>query len=881
MKKKKHTADNEKLELRPWSSLRDKILRDPKVKKMYDELEFEYALISEIIDADGNYTRVQRHKLKGIFKSALKSQTRYSAAMFYTKVTPFLARKYASIWCVIGCDKKDRYDKWKNDKKLGAKMWLAERVLGPRAELYTYLTKCLYAPDQCTPDKVIEASEKGTYRTAVEGCEDGCGRDNGAHKSPVLNNMEIAMLAKATSFGSDHNKLSQLFNSFEREGFISRLFTLYDKNAAIQDKADQISEAKFDEEGVDEDTQRRARDKDVDRSNVSIFRTLGYIYWAALIFKTIDELPQMVAKMNYDINSMNMAQVWDMYRTVPDEGHKEGETDAELYGSFVTSLGPGLQPVDGESGDKQVGGTAGAECSPLYHALISNGPNEPAGSGVSRISDCKEYICADGNPLAAEELVCDEEKLHGRSDFVAALDSVKVLPGWKYLANASSFIVNTVNALFSELVSIITSVLPFLNDLLNFLANAAMKLADWAQLDEVFKHLAKWILGVNVNLISNNMSGARTFNLMAGGADVSGNAFSHNGIGGVALKPGQIQANLEYYQEKQLAEYRQKSFFAQMTDTESPYSPAGRLALTLPSNSVAVANSINNTWTDFIKNPFAKLTNIATSIFSPRASASGFVPGKDPFGATQYGYPLDDPFFKENPDEYWKKYCVSNLPNGDRNPSYLTDEWNLFAAENVNNSETYQPENIQTTEFQRIVPSNKYGTNGCLLIQTAVASAGIIFTDEVLSDEELAELNPPTGGGGSIDCSSYVNTTWGQINTNGSMMPDTPPDEFRQIIVDQAPGRSCPDWKLSEHLPANVLSRLVPNNEHEYYANCSRSSAQPDTCYVNTGSDGRRYIEVKYRDPPVSGSDTHKVYLDGGGNNPPTEPPCRGDVCYD
>lgn len=124
-------------------------------------------------------------------------------------------------------------------------------------------------------------------------------------------------------------------------------------------------------------------------------------------------------------------------------------------------------------------------------------------------------------------------------------------------------------------------------------------------------------------------------------------------------------------------------------------------------------------------------------------------------------------------------------------------------------------------------------------------------------------------GGGSTDCSDYADATWEQINQGGVMSPDTPPNQYRQFIVDQAPGRTCSDWKLTEKMPADVLARAVPNDERQYFGQCTNGN----NCIEQTDENGRKYIEVKYRDPPVSGSNTINIYLDGGSGSPPPAPP--------
>ncbi|HLG91318.1 MAG TPA: hypothetical protein VI336_04140, partial [Candidatus Saccharimonadales bacterium] len=340
---------------------------------------------------------------------------------------------------------------------------------------------------------------------------------------------------------------------------------------------------------------------------------------------------------------------------------------------------------------------------------------------------------------------------------------------------------------------------------------------------------------------------------VAAGADVSGNDYAHHGIGGVTLTPEQVAQNLDYSKQSQLAEYQQKSFFARILDTESPYSPASKLALAMPSNTTAALNNINGAFATFIKNPFGKLFNSFASIFTLHTNAAGFIPGKDPFGITQYGYPLDDPVFNQDPDQYWQTYCTTE--EGKYN---LTKDWNEYAAKNLN-EDNFEPENLQTNFFASKVPGNKYGTNGCLLIQAAVGSAGAIFTDDVLSAEELASLSSSSGGGGS-----------GGACDLGTDFSPSQPDKFAEAIAQYAPGLSRPECVEQNPQIKEFCSKAVPNDcKRQYFR--AYALVNPDGNAACDGKDladaggskypGRKCIGVKYGDPPV-GSNTIAVPVD-------------------
>jgi len=198
---------------------------------------------------------------------------------------------------------------------------------------------------------------------------------------------------------------------------------------------------------------------------------------------------------------------------------------------------------------------------------------------------------------------------------------------------------------------------------------------------------------------------------------------------------------------------------------------------------------------------------------------------------------LDDPIFKQDPDQYWQKYCVSKLPDGSPNPNFLTQKWNQYAADHLN-QENFEPENEQTDQFSNM--GSPYGTNGCLLIQTAVASAGGIFTDDVLSAEELAESSASsTGSSGGGSCQNQE--------------PGQPKREHVAAISAYAPNRSKPG--------------AVPNDPKKmYFGQYAYTNGEPAKCNGQTlgPKGGDKYgdkmcIGVKYRDPPVSSSNTEVI----------------------
>jgi hypothetical protein len=202
----------------------------------------------------------------------------------------------------------------------------------------------------------------------------------------------------------------------------------------------------------------------------------------------------------------------------------------------------------------------------------------------------------------------------------------------------------------------------------------------------------------------------------------------------------------------------------------------------------------------------------------------------DPFGITQYGYPADDPVFKEDPDTFWRKYCTG--------PNSFTQAYNEYAAAHPDDTYTGVngvPDNSPSgRKLKQIYPSTT-GTNGCLLIQAAVGSAGAVFTDDVLAPNEKTNQSDATGGGGG----------------GADQSPGSPPAQYAAAIAAHAPGRSHPE--ISVTIPPGA----VPSDGRQYFAAVAHNG-EVTACSFDKN---KHCIYVKYRDPPGAGN-TIEVPID-------------------
>jgi len=108
-------------------------------------------------------------------------------------------------------------------------------------------------------------------------------------------------------------------------------------------------------------------------------------------------------------------------------------------------------------------------------------------------------------------------------------------------------------------------------------------------------------------------------------------------------------------------------------------------------------------------------------------------PQPDPFGVTQYGYPLTGKdSIDTDPEAYWNANCSDNASQGYQNdanfnntadPKKITN-WNTLAANNV---DVNTGQAVNTT------------TNQCLLIMASVGSAGGYFDTSTLTADDLGD----------------------------------------------------------------------------------------------------------------------------------------------
>jgi hypothetical protein len=668
--------------------------------------------LDEYIKDSPNFQKVSRSQLRQAVSDSFSTETRWKTTMYRFKVARLLEQKYGIPRCIIFCTTRDRFADSVQNQKNAAKIVTSRLVFETRNQELNIAIKCLLDPN-CNPTDYSNQSP----------CEPGvnCELNNAPENKDTDKPMRIALEDLAAKYGiEDTASLVALYTELEEKGLsqymIEKVFAYVFGPAAGETAAQNISDA------------------------------LPIIGWMNLAFQTIDQANNAgpkLKKLDYLVNSASAVSMFATYRVYADE-IKTGKVNATEVGSLVNSLGPVAKNGSGLSNLK--GGTAAAEQTPLYSYLIDGG----------NVSGSSNYKCANGKPPAGgsiDKAVCQEEKPGQGNEIANFIHDILNLPGFSIITTIATIWHNTVGAIFS-----------WTGDIIALISGPAQKLLDatcvnvgpvhidltgYCAARDAIKGAATYVADAAINyLIPNpfgtNMSGGRTFDMMAAGADVSGNDYSHNGLGGQMLSSQQTSAILNEQNSQELQHYQSQSFFARMFDTSSNYSPATKLAMALPSN----AGSLQTSMASWLTNPFSKLGGLG-SIFHPR-QAFAATTAVDPFGITQYGYADNDPIFQSDPEVYWDAHCSdkpSQAYQSDQDYNNPSTNWNNLASSGQPDPVTGMP--VNTT------------TNPCILIKATVGSAGAIYDSGLLTADDLAGSSQPsnviTSSSGTSSISAYQN----------------------------------------------------------------------------------------------------------------------------
>ena len=712
----------------------------------------------------GEFKKVSRNELRVAVNSALENETRYKQVLYRFKIGRLLEEKYGIKRCIVACKLRDNFADWTKNKKLAAKAFVIDRVITPRSASLGLMLQCLLAgasggdsSSACPDTDPKKPAEPATT------CDTGNCALNGEADSQWEKDLRGKWAAYRDKFGSTATKdLLAKVDDIRQNGYIKFLYNLSLKDpvdaAAAADQAKRpIGQDPAVFKGLDPNKPKDAAQiaklqADFASKLGELGKTanlMGLLNTTANILDFVQKAPNALKKMSYITNAATMVSVWSMYRTYADE-MKSGNIDATIVGSFTNTLSSGDQDPQNTK-DQQVGGTASAEQAPLYSNLIGgqSSSNTVASllGGTAYAAGAPNSTVCSGGPLISSK-ICPEESLTYNPVAKSFAAVVKTEP-LKFLSDLAKQWVSIRNSFFGPIFKLVGSVF---NATVGQLASFVLKVTGLGDvLQTVLDKLSQWLVKEVVpSPIGAKTSGGRTFDLMAGGAEVSANDYCHHGLGCPVAGPNLLASIQQEQQQLDQAKYQNQSFFAKMFDTSSDNSMVTKLAMALPNSS----SQASSTLASFASNPFSKILGGFGTIFNPHPAYAAASTGSI-FGDTPYAYSDKDIQAIGNQDDYWMAHCaVGDGSTPDIKLDKSTDPkstyaWNKAAADPKTglNKETFMPENVDP--------------NPCLLIQAGVGSGGGLSDPSLLTKDETAEGTASTSTtdttGGPGDISAYKN----------------------------------------------------------------------------------------------------------------------------
>jgi hypothetical protein len=685
------------------------------------------------------FAEADRGTIRQAFKDAEKDMTNWDKVMFRYKVGRLLEEKYGIKRCIAFCGTQDAFTKKASDKKYAAKAFLIERVENTRLASMSAVLECLLNNSCDNPEPATVCAE------------DSCGELAGKDESVAEGSAEVAA-----------GKASSLFGEETASKLIANISDIRDAGGPEKYAVQQVLSTV----GIDDGAG-------------SVVDGIGVISTAGTIAKVLKDIGPASVKLSYITNSGAAVSLFEMYRTYADEIHT-GHVDPTEVGSFTDSLGPGSQcatAIEGKCGT-QLGGTASAEATPLYGNLMDGSNGASTVSTASLISSIlpskasadstavasNDYKCSGGSSVPAGQLVCPEEEL-GRGNPTAKKVSAFVSSGpVGYIFDATA----DIGGIAGKFTGIFGGILSSLG------------------LGNVFSFVTKIIQPFFTDLINQvipspigpDMSGGRTFDMMAAGADVAGNDYAHTGLGGGMVSATQAATVASNQASQAQKSFSQEPFFARMFSTASDYSLISQVADDMP---FGLGASAENSFSSLISDPFSVLTHGFSSLFSTKVNAaviSGVVNGNDAFGITQY-----EPATVPDPTDYWNANCNDNASDAYQNGN----TWNTAAA---------------TVTDAAGMPENTT-TNPCLLIEATVGSAGGEYNTSLLSTDDLADVSGSTDSTTTTTsgCSTSTNSK-SYYTTTGAKICDTNGNQFIPYGISIIDDLDQSDWTNSQYQAA-------------------------------------------------------------------------------
>lgn len=659
-----------------------------------------------LADLDGK--EVGRKEIRHAVRNAVKEGTKWDRTYKRYQYGNMLHKRYGLWRCVIICDPLDDFLDAYDAKVLSGKARVIQKVSGVVGQSYGLILECISDPKFC--DTKISPTTDGTEP-----------------KSEVQKNLESKMTAYRAAHGSE--KLATLV---ERAKGISELGPGgYLTREIVGSLAD-----RFGGDLVTKEAAKKAVSKAIP--------IVGWIAFGVQVEQFVYHAPGFIRGVRYATSATAAASTFVMYQSAAAEVRR-GHDDMTELGALSDTLSDGQDmtshPMYGIYSEKPTVVSAPS----LIASLFSGRASASTPTGYS-------FKCDDGSPVPAGKLICPEE------DFLNAgplINLVTAAEKNEYLSTIFSkpfydfinSILGAVLQVWNGLLSIPTTIMMWsgctqldaANSVGDYLTGvfsggkvtknpytvSCKQIEQW--IGEQAQGIIKWLAD---GLLPNqwlNLSGGRLFSMSIAGAEVTAEKSATLSLGASGLTDSQYLGIQNQRIQDDEYDFNHKSFYARVTDRDTPYSLVSRVAMGVPGPSSLADRSIASIFT----NPFSRIGSAIASL-SPQKTAFAALPASSasPFGIKHVGY--TDAQIPSDPEGYWNSNCEGR--------DYVKD---------------YMSSMEQDPDTAEAMPTKP---EPCMLLATAISVGGAMF-DASFIPADAANNSPPGAAGSSIDTANLFNAS--------------------------------------------------------------------------------------------------------------------------
>ncbi len=372
---------------------------------------------------------------------------------------------------------------------------------------------------------------------------------------------------------------------------------------------------------------------------------VGQVYLALSITDQMNQIDKHIENKDISrfIKSVNESAYAEYYAlwNVMDNEIQSGDTSLADVGASVDAL-------------------KGFEKSRVYQKIVASSSSLPT-------VNCQDgkFLQGDNDPLA-----CPEKKVQPKIFFeewrattAGQLVATVIFPLYHFCLpvigcagdlihsalKAIGWVLGKISGLALDFLSILPGIGSVIDSLQNFVADKAKDFFDW-MMSKMFRQV-----------VNADAGGQEAFDQVAAGIDVTTNSFMKGedtkddgfiGMGAAQISEANQVVLDNAIHEQSNDDWQSKSVFARLFDSQDQrslsYKAVTNLAFGMP-------NLKSNL---FSVNYISSITNLISSIFTPRVRANGLTNRGDIFGVTQYGFPVNDPGITTDPDLLTDDACA-------------------------------------------------------------------------------------------------------------------------------------------------------------------------------------------------------------------------------